>query len=437
MAWMLGALVLVWGSFVILGYKTGVHEADELTDGQLASVASLLLNVRVQGGVGQELITPLHEPHGLHAHDYQQSLSVVLWDEGGQLVLRTGEASVPDFGIGQGFATLSLGPDGRAWRSFTQWSRDRTRKICVMLELQQRDELAKDIAGQMIEPGLWLLPVVALALGLAIRRGMRPLHELSDEVEKLDLGRDERVSGRHALQEFLPVVHSINTLLDRQQQALERERNLANEVAHELRTPLSSIALQAKALGGELDAQARHQALERIGRDALHAGHVLSQLLALARADRSMQAEAPETVDLAALARQVVADHGQAAWRRDCTLAVQAPRRLLVQGNAVLLEMAVRNLVENAIKHTPSGTRIELQAGMGAQGGAWVQVCDDGRREERPGTASPADSLHLGHEIVARVMRAHFGRFSQPAAPAGFTTCYRVEIPGGAFVSAG
>ena len=433
MAWMLGALVVVWASFVALGYQTGVHEADELTDGHLAGVAALVLNLEVAGAVGQGAATPVHEPPGLMAHDYQQSLSVALWDGAGRLISRTGDAPEPAFDTEQGFATLRLGPEHRAWRSFTQWSRDHARKVSVMIELQERDELADDIAGQMIEPGLWLLPVVALALGLAIRRGMRPLNELSREVERLDLAQAERVSHRHALREFMPVVNSINTLLDRQQEALERERSLANEVAHELRTPLASIALQARALGdapaGAMDAPAQRAALARIGQDALHAGHVLSQLLALARAGRAMLADPPVPVDLAALARQVVAAHAQAAWQRGCSLSVQAPEALGVMGNAVLLELALRNLVENALKHTPHGTQIEVQAGQGPDGEVWLQVCDDGRRDGAERAAAPVDSLHLGHEIVSRVMQAHGGRFVEADAPQGFTTCYRMEMP--------
>ena len=441
MAWMLGALVVVWASFVALGYQTGVHEADELTDGHLAGVAALVLNLEVAGAVGQGAATPVHEPPGLMAHDYQQSLSVALWDGAGRLISRTGDAPEPAFDTEQGFATLRLGPEHRAWRSFTQWSRDHARKVSVMIELQERDELADDIAGQMIEPGLWLLPVVALALGLAIRRGMRPLNELSREVERLDLAQAERVSHRHALREFMPVVNSINTLLDRQQEALERERSLANEVAHELRTPLASIALQARALGdapaGAMDAPAQRAALARIGQDALHAGHVLSQLLALARAGRAMLADPPVPVDLAALARQVVAAHAQAAWPRGCSLSVQAPEALGVMGNAVLLELALRNLVENALKHTPHGTQIEVQAGQGPDGEVWLQVCDDGRRDGAERAAAPVDSLHLGHEIVARVLRAHQGSFGEAAPPEGFTTCYRMGMPGTGLAAAG
>jgi two-component system sensor histidine kinase QseC len=424
--WTLGALTLVWASFVFWGYQTGVEEADELTDGHLAGVAALLLNLQMGDGVAPALVTRRADKPGLRAHDYQQSLSVAQWNAQGQLVSRIGNAPVPDFGTPEGFATLQLGPQATAWRSFTQWDVRHERKITVLIDLQERDDLADDIAGQMIEPGLWLLPVVALALGLAIRRGLAPLYGLSQDVARLDVTRAERLAPRNALREMAPVVDSINTLLDRQQAAIVRERRLANEVAHELRTPLSSIVLQARALrDGGLDAGAHTQALDRIGRDALHAGHVLTQLLALARAGQALS-EAPEPVDLAQLARSVSAGHAQAAWERGCQIAVQAPESLVIAGNGVLLEMALRNLVENALKHTPPGTRIEVQAGRGR--GAWLQVCDDGRRGGTQPPAAPVDSLHLGHEIVARVAQMLGGHFGQPPAPAPFTTCYRLEF---------
>ena len=86
-----------------------------------------------------------------------------------------------------------------------------------------------------------------MAKGLALWRGLRPLYALSADVAALDPTSAQRLASRHAWSEFESVVASINTLLDRQQVAMVRERRLANEVAHELRTPLSSIALQASA----------------------------------------------------------------------------------------------------------------------------------------------------------------------------------------------
>lgn len=428
--WSLGALVLVWASFVYLGYQTGIHEADELTDGHLASVAALLLNLRASESVAVESTTQRAAMPWLKAHDYQQSLSVVQWDAQGRLLAHTGSAPLPAFSAAEGFSNLTLGPKAVVWRSFSQWSADRDRKVVVLLELNERDDLAEDIAEQMVEPGLWLLPVVALALGLALWRGLRPLYELSRDVAALDPASAERLTARRAWSEFESVVASINTLLERQQAAMVRERRLANEVAHELRTPLSSIALQASALDKGLDAEAQAQAVARIGQDALRAGHVLNQLLALARASRAELHEAKAPLDLAAISRAVCADYAQAAWQRGDEIALAGPDQMAMAGHAVLLDLALRNLLENALKHTPQGTHIAVQMGWADGGAAWLQVCDDGRRDAG-GNAPPApvDSLHLGHEIVRRVAEAHGGRFGAAAAPAPFTTCYRLEFP--------
>ncbi|BEP93990.1 ATP-binding protein [Acidovorax sp. A79] len=432
--WCLGALALVWGSFVFIGYQTGVHEADELTDGHLASVAALLLNLRATEAAEGPQVTQRAPTPWLKSHDYQQSLSVVQWDAQGRMLHHSGTAPAPAFGEVEGFANMALGPDGTVWRSFSQWDAARMRKIMVLLELRERDELAQDIAEQMIEPGLWLLPVVSLALGLALWRGLRPLYALSADVAALDPASAPRLASRHAWSEFESVVASINTLLDRQQAALVRERRLANEVAHELRTPLSSIALQASALAGDLEAGARAQAIARIGQDALRAGHVLNQLLALARASRAELHEAKAPVDLCAVARQVCADYAQAAWQRGDDMALSAPPELWVSGHVLLLDIAARNLVENALKHTPQGTHIAVQVGASDGAGAWLQVCDDGAR--RPGDApasggarGTSDSLHLGHEILRRVADIHGGQFGAAPAPAPFTTCFRLDLP--------
>jgi len=452
LCWTLGALVLVWGSFVFMAYQTGVQEADELTDGHLASVAALLLNLAPGRAVDSARATRRTDMPWLKAHDYQQSLSVAQWDATGRLLTHTGTAPLPAFETPEGFADLRLGsPDAPAWRAFSQWDAERERKVMVLLDLQERDDLAEDIAGQMIEPGLWLLPVVALALGLAVRRGLRPLYSLSHDVVALDVAGTQRLAARTPLREFAPVVASINTLLDRQQAVLSRERRLANEVAHELRTPLSSIVLNADALARGLPPEQHAQALDRIGRDALRAGHVLDQLLALARTSRTRLQEA-EVVDLAALARQVSAEYAQAAWEHGGSIAVAAPSPAVLHGNAVLLELAMRNLLENALRHTPAGTRIEVQVGVGtppdadadrgldgdAEGGAeagadaasaaWLQVCDDGARAGTPACPPPVDSLRLGHEIVTRVAQVHGGRFGPAPAPAPFTTCWRIVL---------
>ena len=431
----LAALLLVWAGFVVVGYRTGIHEADELTDGHLAGTAALLLALDLppflEGALepNRQANLSVAQPSlaSLKKHDYQFSLSVLVRDAAGHLLARSGEAPVPPLTQRDGFADLRLGTPATAWRSFSQWDAAHGRQVMVLVKIEEREDLAQDVAAQLAEPGLWLLPVVALALGAVILHGLQPLQALSRDVEELEVDKAERLQARHPYREFNSVVRSINRLVGQQQAALERERQLASEIAHELRTPLSSIVLQAASLKGVLPAQAQAAALQQIGADALRAGHVIGQLLALARTGQAGLQQALAPLDLAALARQVVADCAQAAWQSGHQLSVQGAENLHLLAHPLLLELALRNLVDNAVQHTPRGTAVCVQWGFEA-GRPWLQVCDDGTGGSKgPGLASPStERLGLGHKIVGRVMDIHGGSFAQHAAAAPFTRCYRL-----------
>ena len=434
-AWALGALVVVWASFVVVGYKTGAHEADELTDGHLASVAHLLL--RQHDGRFDLAERDLGDANGsdlaeLRSHDYQQSMSVVIWDATGQLLTQTGEAPLPAFTPAEGFANLSLGTPPATWRSFSRWDpNDHSRKVMVLLSVRERDDLAQDIAEQVAQPGFWLLPVVALALGWAIRRGLNPLRDLSRDVSALDV-HEAKPLRTQPHQEFKPVVDSINTLVQRQHAALVRERELSSELAHELRTPLASLALHVSLLRSARHDSEREQALARIEHDAQRANHVVSHLLALARASRTELAETAQPLDLLELARRVVGDYAQTALESGHELALVGEARFPVTGHAMLLELCLRNLIDNALSHTPRGTVIEVQLDAAAHG---LQVCDNGavtaaNSELAHSSRSLSLGLGLGHQVVDKIAAIHNASFAQAPPPAGFSVCYRISFAG-------
>ncbi|MGP1682644.1 MAG: sensor histidine kinase, partial [Giesbergeria sp.] len=252
------------------------------------------------------------------------------------------------------------------------------------------------------------------------------------EVAALDVQSADSLVARHPVREFDSVVGSINTLLERQTQALHRERRLASAIAHELRTPLTAIVLQVQALEANPVFQTQSAVLARIRSDTLRAGHVLNQLLALARSSRGDSRAISQAVDIAELARTIAADYAQAAWERGTFIEVQASAPVCISGQPVLLDMAVRNLVENALRHTPPETHISIQCGEDPgeeRCSAWLQVCDDGQRASASNEVVPVDSLHLGHEIVTRVADAHRATFSKTSARAPYTTCYRLNFP--------
>ncbi|KQP18013.1 histidine kinase dimerization/phospho-acceptor domain-containing protein [Pseudorhodoferax sp. Leaf267] len=426
LGWTLGALVLVWASFIALGYMTGEREADELTDGHLASVASLLLAQSGWQFSARNPATAMPSMGELKSHDYQQSLSIVVWDAQGRVLTRTGEAPPPPFTQAEGFETLQLGAPPAPWRAFSRWDRtEHKRKVMVLLSVRERDDLAEDIAEQVAGPGVWLLPVVALALGLAIRRGLRPLYALSEDVDALDIHEAAPLRHSHPEQEFKAVVASINLLTERYQAALASERELASELAHEMRTPLTSVTLQARGVRETHDPQERAALLARLEHDAQRAAQVLAEVLALARASRAQWGEVAVPLELGALARDVVAGFATEAQRTGHELALQAEHAMPVLGHPLLLELLLRNLIENALHHTPAGTLVEVQVDAHARS---LQVCDNGPRV--PGTVASGTiaGLGLGHRVVRKIAEVHGAQFDHAPAPQGFTRCYRVRF---------
>jgi two-component system sensor histidine kinase QseC len=413
LAWVLGGLALVWFTFIVVGWQTGQHEADELTDGHLASASALLLAYGGGEFATRSRAAPAGNP-GLKAHDYQQSLSVVVWDAHGSVLTRTGDAPLPPFDTAEGFATLKLGEAGRApsaWRAFSRWDAGHERKLMVLLMLSEREDLADDIAQQVIEPALWLLPVIALVLGLAIQRGLRPLYELSADVHALDIHkRTGALTVRTRHEELRVAADAINTLVERYRSALARERSLASEFAHELRTPLASIALQAAALRDAPPAEAA-ALLRRLERDALRAGEVLSHLLALARASRAELDEAAQRVELRGLAQAVIAEQAPAALAQGHELSLVGTGAFEITGHPVLLELALRNLLENAVSHTPAGTQVEVHVDPARR---CLEVRDDGPAGA-PAAQGGALGLGLGHRVVEKIAAIHGARFESSA----------------------
>ncbi len=426
LAWTLGALFVVWAAFMYFGYETGVHEAGELTDGHLASVASLLASQRPADLGATPGPSPAPDLGHLKAHDYQQSLSTVVWDASGNLLARTGQAPVPPFTRSDAFETLMLGDPPVAWRTFSRWSDEAPgQKIMVLLSEGERDALAADIAGQIAEPGLWLVPVVAIVLVVAIRRGLQPLFDLSDQVNRLDVHHDTQLKAPPHI-EFKAIEQSINMLIDRYNTALAHERALASEVAHELRTPLASLRLHAASLQLDLSSEEFADARQRVQADAARASAVLTDLLALARASRIELAQAREPVDLAELARRVAAEYGQAALETDHDLSVDAPTACPILGHPVLIEQALRNLIENALAHARGGSSVRVVVSSAP---AVLEVIDNGAQADARGISAPPRwglGLGLGHQVVRRVAAVHDGHFETRELPHSGERSYRI-----------
>lgn len=428
--WVVGALLTVWATLVGVAYYTGVHEAEEITDGQLVSIAELLMRqpvLRTPDLAGGERAGAAAGRHPA-ANGYAPRVRAVVWQGEAVVWDSHGLAAQLPAPLGPGHHTLVLTVDGepRTWRWLVAVQGDR--RVAVAIDTARHRALGRDIAEHVVRPALVLLPLLALLLAWAIRRGLAPLSRLAHAIDRLDFNAGQTLPAEPRFVELASVVQAINALVARLQQLWQRERRFTSDVAHELRTPLTALVWQARVAREQAGTADGNAALASLEQQAMRAGHILTQLLELARA-QTPDAAGLGPVDLCALARQVAAEHVALAHQSGHELAVLAPDDPIhVEGRAPLLGLAVRNLIDNALRHTPAGTQVEVRVERTSDG-VRVAVLDDGAR---PGGAPPvqgAAGLGIGLTLVQRIADMHGAALRRDRAVAPWTTAYTLHWP--------
>lgn len=238
------------------------------------------------------------------------------------------------------------------------------------------EAIADEMVDHVILPVLFIVPPLTLAIVLTTRRGLRPLDRIGLQAEVLGTavqhgGRLTPLPQERLPLEFSRVVAAINTMLASLQRALEQQRQFTSDVAHELRTLLSVMLLELAELpAGPLAA--------RLTSEIQELGALVNQLLNLAQAENMMQRER-QRVELDAVVRRVCEDMAGAALSNHLMLDFNpSSERLSVRGNAALLDIAVRNLVDNAVKWSAQGTVVTVTVDGTGEGLGEVRVEDRG-----------------------------------------------------------
>jgi two-component system sensor histidine kinase QseC len=173
-----------------------------------------------------------------------------------------------------------------------------------------------------------------------------------------------------------PLVASLNALFERVRASMEHERRFTADAAHELRTPIAALRAQAEVALAADETQRRH-ALEGVIAGCDRVAHLIGQLLTLARLDPAGTVSPLGTADLAVVAREVAATHAQAALDRGLELSVEAPVAAIVAVEPALLQILLRNLVDNAVRYA-AGQGHEIRIEVTAGDCPVCRVVDDG-----------------------------------------------------------
>ena len=224
---------------------------------------------------------------------------------------------------------------------------------------EKRSVLATEIIKGVMVPQFVILPLAVLLVWLALARGIKPLHQLEERIRARNPDDLSPLDHKTVPLEVAPLVSSVNDLLTRLNDSLATQKRFLADAAHQLKTPLAGLRMQADLAQREgTSTEELKRSLLQIGRSSIRATHTVNQLLALARAESSGAQIAFTPCDLARLTMDVVRDSVPRALDKGTDLGYDGAQPgapgVWVQGNPTLLKELVRNLVDNAINYTPS-----------------------------------------------------------------------------------
>ena len=247
--------------------------------------------------------------------------------------------------------------DGAAWRTFTLDRGDL--RITTADRQIEREALNLSVLLAASVPVGMALMVCLLLLWLGIGQGLAPLNRMRDALMRRDADSLQPLQIAPLPSELKPLLDSQNQLFARIAKAIERERRLTGDAAHELRSPLTAIKTHLQ-VARMTDGEAREQSLAHAeaGADRLH--RTLEQLLLLARVEGSLSFDDGVNCSAEQVARLAIHD---AAGDADECIRLHLPEDLpatALEVPSVLAIAALRNLLDNALRHTPVGTQVEL-----------------------------------------------------------------------------
>jgi len=256
------------------------------------------------------------------------------------------------------------------------------------------------------------------------------VEQIATELRRRDANRLDPVPEADIPVEVEPMVTSLNGLLGRLRASFAAQRAFVADAAHELRTPIAALKLQAGLMARARDDRARAEALCELNAGIDRSAHLVDQLLTLARSEPQARTTPEERIDLSRVARAVVAEMTPLAVARGSKIEFDAPDALALRGDANALHSLLRNLVDNALRHTPAGSRVVVSIDIDDDDMACIGVDDDGPGiavEERERvfdrfygrTAGGDGGSGLGLAIAKAVIDRHAGRIELDRSPLG------------------
>ncbi|MHB8724829.1 MAG: ATP-binding protein [Casimicrobiaceae bacterium] len=430
LVWLLAGLAVIGLGASAATYVAARREIGSLLDLQLKQLAYSTRMDDLLRGQRAGFDTP-DVPRGTGITE----LVTQIWDRDGVLVYWTRPGMGLPVPAREGYSTVSR--NGRQWRVYTMVHG--THALQIAQPQDERDRLATQTALRTLLPFAALMPVFGLLVWLGVGHGLRPLEAMSRAVGKRRPDALAPIGESGLPEELRPLGDSLNGLLARLSDALSAQRRFTADAAHELRTPLAALKLQLDLARRTGATQGASASLDDLDAAVARASHVVEQLMTLARIEPEALAAQKSRCDLVAIAKDAIVARAALAAQKDIDLGLAHADPATVEGDSASLGILLSNLVDNALRYTPAGGRIDV--GVGSAGGAaTLTVADNGpgippQDRERVfdrfyrGAGNEESGSGLGLSIVKRIADAHGASISldTPSSGTGLVVTVRFD----------
>jgi len=324
-------------------YRTALQQADAMFDQHLQEVAR-----SVHGGMP---FAPRYGDSGEESYDFL----VQIWGPDGTQIFSSSGPALPAQAL-LGFSDISVA--GVRYRVYSLQSPQRT--VQIAQDLDAREARARAVALRAVLPVVLLAPLLMMLVGWLINRSLAPMERMRRQVAQRAADDLSPLPDAGLPEEVLPLVRELNLLFDRVRIAFASQQQFVADAAHELRSPLTALKLQAQALRRSTDEGVREAGVARLNDGIERAIALLGQLLALAREDSAQGRDTWQRLDLQDIARAAVTDLLPQAQARQIDLGVVTSGAVWVQGQREPLHMLLRNLLDNALKYSTAGGQVDL-----------------------------------------------------------------------------
>jgi two-component system OmpR family sensor kinase len=349
--YLLAAITIAAVAQASIAYRTALQDADQIFDYHMQQMA-LSLRSRVpltSAEAADNVETPLSG---------SDDMVVQVWSPDGVQVFKSAShARLPQRAV-LGFSNVRA--NGTTYRIFSIQTDNQT--VQVAQDLAVRRSMASNLAFRTLGPIAVMMPILMVVVWWVVSGSLDPVARVRRQVASRQADDLSPVSESGLPDEVRPLVQELNLLFGRVRTAFDAQQNFVADAAHELRTPLAALKLQTQSLERADSPEARQVAVGRLSAGIERATRLVEQLLVLARQEAN--AAPRQAVDMAGIARRAVADLVGVAQARDIDLGLQRADAAEVQGQADALTILLRNLVDNAIKYTPSGGTVDVSVLM-------------------------------------------------------------------------